>query len=153
MTRFTLARFFLRLHPRVWRHRYEYEVLDLLCRSTVQWRNLFDLLRSAADIWERHLARGRWRPVKVVAVAYVTLLIIWATIGLSGNLLAVMFLEHRYRFLHLDLGFLAAIPAIAVGVMLFFVVGLAVNLPLLSILRLARRYVPVPAARYVRRTV
>jgi hypothetical protein len=151
MMRPTLARFFVRLFPRAWRRRYEDEVLDLLCQSeTVRWRDLFDLLRSAADAWDHDLARTRWRPAKVVALAYVTLLAVWAMLGVGGNLLAILFLGAGVGFSRPDLGFLVSIPAVAVVFMMpLFLTGLALNLPFLAALRLARNYLPLWAARSV----
>jgi hypothetical protein len=48
-----------------------------------------------------------------------------------------------------DFGFLAAIPAIAVVFMMpFFLTGLMVSLPVLTLLRVARNRVSVPVARF-----
>jgi hypothetical protein len=149
MTRHTLARFLARLFPPAWRRRYQDEVLDLRRQSEpVRWRDLLDLLRSAPDAWDRELAGARWRPAKVVALAYVTLLALWATMGVGGNLLAILLLDAGTGFSRLDFGFLLSIPAVAVVFMMpLFLTGLAVNLPLLTTLRLTRNHIPVWAAR------
>jgi hypothetical protein len=131
-----------------WRQRYEDEMLDLVVRSPLRWRDLLDLLRSAADEWERHLARARWGPAKIAAAAYVVLVVVWGLTGVAANLFAMTMPGPRWGS-GVDFGFLAAIPAIAVVFMMpFFLTGLMVSLPVLTLLRVARNRVSVPVARF-----
>jgi hypothetical protein len=64
-------------------------MLDLVVRSPLRWRDILDLLRSAADEWERNLARARWRPAKIAAAAYVVLVAVWGLTGVAANLFAM----------------------------------------------------------------
>jgi hypothetical protein len=149
MTRLDLAKALVRLFPRMWRQRYEDEILDTMSRSAVRLRDLADLVRSAADEWEHHLARSRAGTVMFVAIGYFVLGAVWIATGLAGTLLAVITLGSRFG-IGLDSGFFAAVPAVAILFLLpMYVVGLVVNLPLFTILRLARHRVPLGAARCV----
>lgn len=149
MTRRDLAKALVRLFPRMWRQRYEDEILDTMSRSAVRLRDLADLVRSAAEQWEHHLARSRAGIAMFVAIGYFVLGAVWIVTGLAGNLLAVITLGSRSG-IGLDFGFFAAVPAAAILFLLpMYVVGLVVNLPLFTLLRLARQRVPLGAARSV----
>lgn len=139
----------VRLYPRRWRRRYDDEVIDLLSRGTCRWSDLFDLLWSVLEEWERELARGQWRLAKAAAVAYLILLTIWWLTGAATNSFAVI-----TGTFHVNRGLISVVALLvrslvgsSVFVLPFFLVGLVVSLPVLLVLRLARNHVSLPVAR------
>lgn len=68
------AKWMLKLYPKMWRQRYEIEMLALLDEHQVSWRTLLDLTRGAARaqlFWQR---RGIWRIQFLVGFAFVSFL-------------------------------------------------------------------------------
>lgn len=68
-----LARAIVRLHPPVWRERYEDEVCALLAEETVRWRDVIDLARGLIVERARSVIEPGDRPAVAAAVYWLLL--------------------------------------------------------------------------------
>lgn len=151
MTRLDLAEKILRLFPPPWRRRYEDEVLDDLSRGPVRLRDLFDLLRSAPEEWERYLARSAGGVMIVIAVGYVVLGVL-----AYGMPIAIALFQHWFLGSSVNLGVALSwksVEVVMTGLFAFllpmYAVGVMLNAPIFIALRLARRRVSPGFARFV----
>ena len=136
-----VLRVLLRAYPPRWRRRYGPEMRELVEEGRPGLRDLADLARSALSEWDREIARGPLALLKAVVAAYLVLMLVFLSVS---TLASIAVYGIRWANAWPDPEAIVGYPAMG-GV--FFGAAIFYTAPLLLSLRLARRWIPLAAAR------